>query len=185
MSAMTEFVISFGYLAVFAGALLEGEVTLVAAGFAAQLGILDLYVVISVGTLGAALGDQAWFLMGRWRGRALIGRLPALRATDSRIRAALNRHPTAAIVMFRFLCGLRTAGALMMGAADIRAAKFSALNVLSAAVWASAIAGASYSIGSAIEGSIGDLRYLQAALVTTLVLAAASYWLSRRVGAQS
>jgi membrane protein DedA with SNARE-associated domain len=176
---MTDLVASFGYLAVLAGAILEGEATLLAAGFAAQLGLLDLSLIIGVGTFGAALGDQSWFWMGRWKGRALLARFPALAANDARVRAALNRHPAAAIVMARFLCGLRVVGAAMMGAAEIRAAKFSALNLLGAAAWATVVSGAGYSLGS-VSDLLLDLRQLQAACLTTLALVAVPCWLRRR-----
>ncbi|RPI59150.1 MAG: DedA family protein [Lysobacterales bacterium] len=180
MTVMTELIGSLGYLAVFVGALLEGEVTLLAAGFAAQQGLLDLSLVIGAGTFGASLGDQSWFLMGRWRGRALLARFPGLAAHGARLRAVLNRHPAAAIVLVRFIYGLRSAGAVTMGATDIRVAKFAALNMLGAAVWAALVSGGGYSFGSAGERLLLDVRQLQAVLLTTLAVAALSYWLRRR-----
>jgi membrane protein DedA with SNARE-associated domain len=180
---MTDLIGSFGYLAVFVGAFLEGEVTLLAAGFAAQQGLLDLSFVIGAGTFGAALSDQSWFLMARWKGRALMARFPALAANDARLRAALSRHPAVAILLIRFLYGLRTAGVVMMGLTEIRAAKFSALNLLGAAVWATLAAGAGYSLGSVSERLLVDLRELELVVLGTLALAAASYWLQRRASA--
>jgi membrane protein DedA with SNARE-associated domain len=180
MTAIPELSGSLGYLAVFVGALLEGEVTLLAAGFAAQQGLLDLSLVIGAGTFGAALGDQTWFLMGRWKGQALLARFRGLAAHGTRLRAVLNRHPAAAIVLVRFIYGLRSAGAVTMGATDIRVAKFAALNLLGAAVWASLVSGGGYSFGSAGERLLLDVWQLQAVLLTTLAIAALSYWLRRR-----
>jgi membrane protein DedA with SNARE-associated domain len=67
----------------------------------------------------------------------------------------------------------------MMGATEIRAAKFRALNGLGASAWAALVAGGGYSFGSVVPGSSVSLQHLEAILVTTLVLACGSYWLRR------
>jgi membrane protein DedA with SNARE-associated domain len=177
---MIEAVGAVGYLAVFAGALLEGELILLAAGVAAHEGLLDLPLVIGIGAFGAALGDHTWFLLGRWKGRALRARFPALAARDERVRATLHRHSAVTILLVRFLYGFRTAGAVLMGTTEMRVVKFSALDLVGAAAWAALVAGGGYSLGSAGENVLADLRQGEAVLAATLALAAASYWLRRR-----
>ena len=56
---------SYGYLAVFFGALLEGETILALAGLAAFRGYLDLYKVIALAMFAGFLGDQIYFFLGR------------------------------------------------------------------------------------------------------------------------
>jgi hypothetical protein len=58
----------YGYAAVFAGTLLEGETLLLLAAYAAHRGYLDWATVVVVAWLGATLGDQLWFALGRYRG---------------------------------------------------------------------------------------------------------------------
>ena len=65
---INDFVANYGYLAVFIGTLLEGETILVAAGFAAYRGLLDLPSVVLVAIVGGTLGDQTAFQLGRWKG---------------------------------------------------------------------------------------------------------------------
>ena len=182
--SMTALVTTYGYFAVFAGTLLEGEAILIAAGVAAQQGLLDLPLAIGVATLGAVLGDQSCFLLGRWRGRELLARLPALAANGARIRALSNGHSTMAIFAIRFLYGLRVAGCVLMGAAGMGVEKFAPLNLLSAAVWATVIAGAGYSISSTIEALTANVRRFEAILLAAACLAAALYWLWRRASAR-
>ena len=76
---ISAFVISYGYLAVFLGTLLEGETILLSAGFAANRGLLYWPLVVAVAFAGATLGDQIAFLLGRWQGASLIARFPRWR----------------------------------------------------------------------------------------------------------
>lgn len=176
---MIALVGSLGYFAVFAGALLEGEVTLVAAGIAAQQGFVSLPLVIGAATVGAALGDQCWFFLGRRKWSALLACFAALAANDARVFKLLKRYPAAAILVARFLCGLRSATAAMLGATDIRASKFCALNALGAGAWAGIVAGAGYAFGAVVPNVVTDVRRLEAILLAGLVLAGGWYCVRR------
>jgi membrane-associated protein len=57
------------------GVPLPGTFLLVAAGAFVQLGDMDLWSVMSLGVLGAILGDQMGYFIGRWGGRRLAGRM--------------------------------------------------------------------------------------------------------------
>jgi membrane protein DedA with SNARE-associated domain len=81
---LSELVTTFGYYAVFFGALLEGETILIFAGFAAHRGMLDIRYVIAIAFVASTLGDQIFFHLGRLYGVALLGRFPVLRARSSR-----------------------------------------------------------------------------------------------------
>mgnify|MGYP000031125615 CR=1 FL=1 len=73
-----EFIRNYGYLAVLLGTLLEGETVLLAAGFACHQGLLDWRLVAVLAVLGATLGDQSAFLVGRWKGTPLLRHFPSL-----------------------------------------------------------------------------------------------------------
>jgi membrane protein DedA with SNARE-associated domain len=173
---------SYGYLAVFAGALLEGETILVAAGFAAHRGLLDWWAVIGVAFVGATLGDQIAFLLGRWKGAALMARFPALAEKAPRVLGQLERHAGAFIVVVRFLYGLRIAGPLVIGASRVSFARFAFFNMIGAAVWAPLVAGAGYAFGLAIESLFDDLRRFEEALLLAILVAGLAIWLWRRGG---
>ena len=62
---LTELVAQYGYLAVFAGAFLEGETVLILAGFAAHQGYLSFFWVVALAMCAGTLGDQTCFFLGR------------------------------------------------------------------------------------------------------------------------
>lgn len=153
-----QFVQTWGYAAVFAGTFLEGESVLIAAGFAAHRGMLDLAIVVAVAACGSFLGDQFFYFLGRRHGVRLTRRFPGFRRRAARVRVLLRRHQLPFILSVRFLYGLRVAGPIAIGMARIPWPRFLALNALGAIVWAILVGGAGYFFGAALEVMLADLR---------------------------
>ena len=177
---ISAFVASYGYLAVFVGTLLEGETILIAAGFAAHRGLLNWPLVVLVALVGATLGDQIAFLLGRWKGDALIERFPALGRQAPRIHALLERYDASFILSVRFLYGLRIAGPVIIGSSRVTFLRFAVLNVVGAALWAVLIAGAGYIFGAAIETVLVDLKVVEELLLVAILVLGSGFWLWRR-----
>jgi len=135
---------NYGYLAVAAGAFLEGETVVIAAGAAASAGYVALPAVIAVAAFASFAGDQLYFHVGRRYGAWLLGRSAFLRARSQRVRELLERHHTPLILSIRFLYGLRIAGPIAIGMSDVARQRFAVLNLLGAIAWATAIAAAGY-----------------------------------------
>ena len=105
----------YGYAFLFAGAVAEGETAVALAGVAAHRGYLDLSMVMLVAALGAALGDQLSFQLGRWKGRALLDSHPDWATKWERFRRLSERWGTWLILGFRFIYGMRVVGAAAFG----------------------------------------------------------------------
>ena len=67
------------YTAIVLGSIVEGETTVVLAGFAAHQGYAPWWAVTLLAAVMNFLLDQAWFALGRWRGDWVLARLPWLR----------------------------------------------------------------------------------------------------------
>ncbi len=67
------------------GVPLPGTFLLIAAGAFVQLGDMNLWSVMAFGVLGAILGDQAGYLIGRWGGRRLAGWVSRLLGGEKRL----------------------------------------------------------------------------------------------------
>jgi membrane protein DedA with SNARE-associated domain len=168
---------TYGYLAVFVGTLLEGETVLLAAGFAAHQGLLDWRVVVLVAFAGGTFGDQLAFLLGRWKGNALIERIPALARHAPRVHRLLERFDVFLILLVRFMYGLRVAGPVIMGSSRIALAKFSTLNMAAAMAWAFLIGGAGYLFGAATETLFSHIKHFEVFVLIGVVGAGALLWL--------
>ena len=175
----------YGYIATFAGSLIEGETLLILSGLAAHRGYLSFPVVVAVGALGGMLGDLGFFLLGRHYGAGLLARFPKYAPVADRVRGMIERHPNATILAVRFMYGLRTAGPAIIGTTHIPFARFAALNAVGAVLWGLCWAGAGYLLGKAAEQLLGDLARIErelfggAIVLAVLVAVALRVWRTR------
>src|SRR5215210_409300 len=177
MDRLLSLIEHYGYLVILFGVMLEstgvplpGETILIASGVLVQRGHLDLGDVIVFGILGAVVGDQIGYWVGREGGRPFILRWGRyVRITPERLERAerfFARHGGKAVFLARFFAGLRVFGALVAGISRMRWGVFVAYNALGGAVWATAVVLVGYLVG----GSLGLVeRWFGRA---TLVLAA-------------
>src|SRR5215213_6873689 len=162
MDRILSLISHYGYLVVFFGVMLEstgvplpGETILLASGVLVQRGHLDLEDTIAFGILGAVVGDQIGYWLGREGGRPFVLRWGRyLFITPERLGGAerfFDRHGGKAVFLARFFSGLRVFGALVAGISRMRWRTFILYNALGGAVWATAAVTVGYLLG----GSLG------------------------------
>jgi membrane protein DedA with SNARE-associated domain len=181
----------YGYLVVFFGVMLEsggvplpGETVLIAAGALVHRGVLDFVDTLFFGILGAVIGDQIGYWVGRFGGRPFVlrwGRYALI--TPARLghaEAFFDRHGGRAVFLARFVTGLRVFGALVAGTSRMPWGKFALYNVLGGIVWATAAVSLGYFLWASIslvEHWVGRASLL---LLAALVLAWLLRWAYRR-----
>jgi membrane protein DedA with SNARE-associated domain len=181
----------YGYLVVFFGVMLEGtgvplpgETVLIAAGALVHRGVLHIGDTLFFGILGAVVGNQIGYWVGRFGGRAFVlrwGRYAFI--TPERLghaEAFFARHGGSAVFLSRFVVGLRVFGALVAGTSRMPWGKFALYNVLGGTAWATAAVSLGYFLWASIslvEHWVGRVSLL---LVAALVLALLLRWAYRR-----
>lgn len=183
MGTVEQLIHEWGYLAVAVGAFAEGEVVLLAAGFAAHQGLLGFREVVAVAIVAACAGDQTFYWVGRVWGPAILERAPRLAAQFARVAALLHRYAGGAVVLMRFLYGLRIAGPILIGASKLPSSRFFVFNVLGALLWAPLIASLGWTFGEALQRVEGRLQHIELALVGLLAIVAAGGWAAGRIAA--
>lgn len=178
---LTALIVSYGYYALFVGTFLEGETVLVAAGFAAHRGLLDLSWVIAIAFIASTLGDQLAFILGRRHGERLMQRFPILRRKAPIVQAMLDRYHVPLILGVRFLYGMRIAGPFVIGMSSIPFLVFASLNMAGALIWASIVASAGYYFGMALEMWISNLQQFEETVLVIILVVGAGIWIWRRM----
>ena len=176
---ISGFIQHYGYFAVFAGTLLEGEAILLIAGFAAHRGYLVLHYVIAIAIVAAVLGNQLFFMIGRMYGNQLLIRFPSLAPQAARATALLHRHHLPLTLSLRFLYGLRIAGLIAIGMTPVPWHRFLVLDLIGAVVWVGILTGLGYVLGNALAWLLADLRRYEGAIIAALALLGAGWWLRR------
>jgi membrane protein DedA with SNARE-associated domain/membrane-associated phospholipid phosphatase len=193
MDRVLSLIEHYGYLVILFGVMIEstgvplpGETILLASGILVQRGTLDLGDVIFFGILGAVVGDQIGYWIGREGGRPFILRWGRyLFITPERLARAeafFARHGGKAVFMARFFSGLRVFGALVAGISRMRWGTFILYNALGGAVWATAVVLLGYFLGSSIglvERWLGRVSILLIGLLVFAIVLYLTYrWVS-------
>jgi membrane protein DedA with SNARE-associated domain len=179
---LTDLFARYGYAVVFIGVLLEnagapvpGETILLAGAALARYGSLKLSLVIATAIVGATLGDNLGFFIGRRGGRALVERYGAvLGMTGARLAEFdrfFDRHGAKTVFVARFITGLRVLGALLAGASRLSWPRFLVFNALGAIVWATTFGVVGYALGYSwltLEQWIGRSGMILLALVSAV-----------------
>jgi membrane protein DedA with SNARE-associated domain len=155
---LTKLVETYGYYAVFGGALLEGETVLALAGFAASNGYLNIGLVIAVAIVGAVIGDQIFFAIGRLAKGKVFAWFPSVEPKVAVVNRGLVRYGGWLVVLVRFMYGFRIAGPIAIGISDMHWGRFFFFNTLGAIIWAPLIAGAGFFFGHALLQVLERMR---------------------------
>ena len=188
MNQILSLIGQYGYLVVFFGVMLEssgvplpGETILIASGVLVEQGYLDLGNVIVFGILGAVIGDQLGYWVGRKGGRPFVvrwGRYALI--TPKRLSRAewfFKRHGGKAVFLARFVAGLRVFGALVAGISGMHWRTFLFYNTLGGACWAATAALVGYFLGGSLDllerwtGRASGLLFILLALALALYVA--------------
>jgi membrane protein DedA with SNARE-associated domain len=185
---LTDLFARYGYFVVFFGVLLEnagvpvpGETILLAGSALARFGHLSIVWVVTTAVLGAVLGDNIGFVIGRRGGRRLLerhGRLLGLtRARLNQFDAFFARHGAKTVFIARFVTGLRVVGAVLAGASTLPWGTFLVFNAAGALAWATTFGAVGYALGYSWEtierwiGHLGLILLVVVAVVAVLALA--------------
>ena len=148
------------YLGLFLATLIDatgvpfpGRVVLVAAGAAMARDWGDVAAMTAAGALGALIGDHLWWVAGRL---GAAGRLTALYCKlslasgrcEARARARFDRFGPLALVIGRFVAGVRLVAAPMAGGGAISYPRFLLFELIAAIVWAGLFVALGHALGA-------------------------------------
>jgi membrane-associated protein len=184
----------YGYWAVFLGILLEnigfpvpGETVTLVGGFLAGNHQLNYWVVLLSAALGATIGGNIGYWIGRKGGWPLLVKVGRwLRIGDDRLQALrqqFSENAAKAVFLGRFIALLRVFASPLAGIAQMPYPQFFLYNLLGAVAWASIMVTLSYVAGKFI--SLEDLAALVSRLgLVTVAIAVAWFvipgWLEAR-----
>jgi membrane protein DedA with SNARE-associated domain len=167
--SLPQLLADYGYLAVFAGSLLEGETIVVLAGFAAQQGYMSPQWIVALAFCGGTMGDQFYFFLGRRFGDALLLRSPHLVGPAERVSRLLLRYHEGLIVSMRFMYGLRVLGAIAIGMSALPAWRFVLFNAIGAAIWALAFTTLGFMFGHFMQTLLMEIERYKALALALII----------------
>jgi membrane-associated protein len=186
-----ELVAEWGVVAVFALCTVEGDMTLLLSGIMAHGGLFGkwgFFWVLVFGTLGGVVGDCFGYGIGRiFHENAQHYRF--YQVAQPRIEKLIDKFGNSAIVISKYIYGIRLAMCVFYGVGRMPFARFVGLSSLSCGIWVLVLAGTGYFFSGAITSIIGDYKRMGVALFLVVMIGVVvfyvieRYWLSERVEA--
>lgn len=177
---LERLLLQFGLPIVFFATMVEGEATLILAGFLIHRGHMQWLPVIIVAALGSFVADQTWYQIGRTQGERFLANRPEWQKRIDRILPWLTRFGGWLVVGFRFLFGVRSVIAFGFGMSRYPIRKFASFNLLGALIWAAFTTGLGYFFGRAIEPLLGHVKNIELILIGGVFVVGGVLWLWHR-----
>jgi membrane protein DedA with SNARE-associated domain len=181
-----------GYPGVFVFMMLEAmclpipsEIVLVFAGFLVAQGRFTLWGAMVAGLAGALTGATIAYAVGRFGGRPLVERwgkwvLLTPQRLDS-VERWFGRYGAAAVVICRWITGLRAVVSLPAGLTRMRYSKFLLCTAIGAGAWVVLAVLIGYFVGEEWRAIVKILERVNRALLIIIVVAAIAAFVGLRV----
>ncbi len=169
IKTVLPYIHQYGYWAIFFAIFLEdfglpmpGETILIICSLFAALGELNLFLVGIIGFLGAVLGDNTGFFIGKQGGRKLIlkfGKYIFLTPKRmNKLETFFENHGGKIVAVARFIQGLRQFNGIIAGISKMKWKKFIFYNIIGALLWVGLWTGTATILSSNVNLLISFLK---------------------------
>jgi membrane protein DedA with SNARE-associated domain len=170
--------------AAFAGLLVPGESVVLASGFFAHQGILELDALIAAVALGAVAGDNIGYLLGARLGREWLlkrgSRFGLRKKRLAQVEAFFQRQGPRAVFIGRFIGFARALVPFVAGASRMPYRRFVVADALGAGLWTVTFVALGYGLGASWQVAEKWISRSGLVLGAILLLGAALFWVRRR-----
>jgi membrane protein DedA with SNARE-associated domain len=170
--------------AAFAGLLIPGESLVLASGFFAHLGILDLALVMLAAGLGAVAGDNTGYFLGSRLGRDWLlrrgSRFGLRKRGLARVEQFFQRQGPKAVFFGRFVGFARALVPFVAGASDMPYRKFVLYDAVGAVLWTVGFVTLGYVVGASWQAAEQWISRSGLILAGIVLVAVAVVWVRRR-----
>jgi len=131
---ITTLLSEYGLWIVFFGMIIEGTAVLILSGVLCHLGMLSYEETLIVAILGAIVGDQMWFYIGRNYTHRILSKFPLLKEKIDTLKSKVDRKAKWLAMTSRFIYGGAIAFPFVLGIQNYSRKKFTLLDTLGASL---------------------------------------------------
>lgn len=152
----------YGIYAVFALCTVEGDITLLLAGVLAHQGYFGQFSFLKVyifGTLGGMIGDTFGYFVGRLFQKSVKNHA-FYKMAQPRIERLTEKFGPLAIIVSKYIYGIRAAMCLFNGIGRMPLHRFVFLDFISCSIWVLLLSSVGYFFSGAVTTIIGDFQQI-------------------------
>lgn len=169
MNYLTHLLSTYGLWALFFGAFLEGDLTLILTGLLIHNDVWPADRALLVGAAGALAGDSFYFWLGHGTARRWLCTAHGQRVLP-RIERMAQRYGLVSLFFARYFYGARMATMFFWGTRRLSVRKFLVLDTLNCLVWAISFGGLGYVFATSLEWLMGRIRLVESRLLLALLV---------------
>ncbi len=173
---LIPFVSQYGLWVVFFGMMVEGTTMILVTGILCYLGMLSYEEAIPVAMLGAIIGDQFWYFMGRHYAALWIDKFPRFKEKVEKLKPTVHEKGNWFAFGSRFVYGGAILFPLTLGTYHYAHKKFTLFDTLGVSLWSVGGVGLGYLLGSSAQQFIGKIERVWH-LLLLLAVGALLVWL--------
>jgi lysylphosphatidylglycerol synthetase-like protein (DUF2156 family)/membrane protein DedA with SNARE-associated domain len=166
---MEILLIKYGYVLLFLGVMVEGEVFLLAGAFLAHRGTLHFPLVVAIAIVSNCVADQAYYMVARTRGRAWLEKRFAHHPHYHQAVGWMSRHADWILLFSRYAFGFRIIIPAACGALGMRAVRFFIINIIAGIIWAIPVGLLGFYAGHAAERALSGVHHYQLWIMLALL----------------
>lgn len=181
------FAIVFAETGLFFGVFLPGDSLLFTAGVLASQGYFNIAFLAAGCFVAAVVGDATGYYIGNRMGRRLFTKPESRFFKPSyllKAQAFFDRHGGKAIILGRFMPGVRTLVPMVAGAGTMQYRQFFTYNVVGGFLWGVCVTLAGYFLGDLIGHSIDKYLLPIIALIVIVSVAPTAFHIWKENGDQ-
>ena len=169
---MELLLIKYGYLLLFLGVMVEGEVALLGAVFLSHRGVLSFPLVIAVAIFANCAADQVYYMVARTRGRAWLEKRFGEHPRYQQAIGWMTKYAEWLLLFSRYAVGFRIIIPAACGAFGMAAVRFFFINIVAGIIWAIPLALLGFYMSHAAEMALSGIEYYQIWVILGLVAVA-------------
>ncbi len=178
-----QFLADYGYIAVFIGTFLEGELFLLVAGFFVKSGFLKPIPTVIFSILGALSHELLYFFLGKWKGRHFLLGNKYTKRKYIKAKRLIEKYGTLSIFLVRFIYGMRIVSMTLLGATGYNMYKFIFFDILSLIIWSTIFLFIGYLFGHIATMIFGEVKhYFLLAGIIVIILGSIVYLIVNKKG---
>lgn len=157
--------------AAFIGVVFPGEIAVLLGGVAASQGSVSITLVLLAACLGAVLGDQVGYVVGREWGEKVLRKIPDRLLDEDRLqrgRAYVRRMGAKGVILGRWTAALRALVPGLAGMSRMSYPRFLIANIIGGVGWALFVGVIGYLAGDSykkVESALGSVSYVLLGLI--------------------
>lgn len=159
-----------GYLIVFLGLMVEGDILLFTAFFLARSGFFDIGDLIFFSLLGTLIGDIGWYSLGRYRFRWFSRLYPWVEKVTHPFDNHLQKRSFHTIMLSKFTYGIHHPILIRAGMLPLPLRQFISDDLFAIILWGTVIGSLGYFSGYSFSLIRYYLRYAEVGLLFALII---------------